>query len=179
MKRKIAPNQPAISFRTEDYLGNSIDFNNYKGKRILLCFFRGASCPFCNLRVHHLIKEYSEFESQGIQIIAVFAASKEEIAQYAGQQEAPFPIIPDPGLSLYKEYGIESSHLGMIKAMINPSKMIHMMFSKFFNLKSLKDKPLIPADFLIDAEQNIYRTYYGKDFGDHLSIEDILSWKEV
>lgn len=175
---KIATNQPAISFRTEDYLGNSIDLNNYKGKRILLSFFRGASCPFCNLRVHHLIKQQNEFESQGIQIIAIFAASKEEIEQYAGQQMAPFPIIPDPELSLYQKYGIEESHSGMLKAMINPVKMINMMFSEFFNLKSLKDKPLIPADFLIDAEQNIYRTYYGKDFGDHLSIEDILSWKE-
>lgn len=175
---RIEKGNRAIEFIGTDYLGENIDLNNYKGKKILLSFFRGASCPFCNLRISQLINRYSEFEKQGIRIIIFFAASKEEILEYAGKQKAPFPIIPDPNLEIYKKYGVEESSLGMIRAMINPLKMMKVMFSGFFNMKSIKDKPIVPADFLINENQIIHRAYYGNDFGDHIAISEILEWKE-
>lgn len=61
--------------------------------------------------------------------------------------------------------------------MLKPLKMTHMMFSGYFTIKSLKDKPLIPADFLIDSNQNIHCAYYGNDFGDHLPLSEILEVK--
>jgi len=61
--------------------------------------------------------------------------------------------------------------------MMNPVKMMKVMFSKFFNLNSIKEKPILPADFLIDENQLIYKAYYGSDFGDHLTFEEILNWK--
>ena len=176
--KKIEKNTLAIEFTSVDYLGESIDLNDYKGKKVLLSFFRGASCPFCNLRINQLINQFSDFEKQEIQIITFFAASKEEISEYAGKQKAPFPIIPDPNLKIYKKYGVEKSSLGMIRTMINPSKMIKVMFSGFFNMKSIKDKPIVPADFLISENQIIHRVHYGKDFGDHIAIPEILDWKE-
>lgn len=62
--------------------------------------------------------------------------------------------------------------------MIQPVKMMKVMSSGFFNLRSIMDKPIIPTDFLIDEDQSIYKAYYGNDFGDHLSITDILNWVE-
>jgi len=176
--KKLKENTLAPEFIETDYLGKSIDIQNYKGKKVLLSFFRGASCPFCNLRINQLINRYSEFEKQGIEIIIFFAASKEEISKYAGKQEAPFSIIADPNLEIYKKYKVESSPLGAIKTMINPFKMIKVMFRGFFNIKSIKDKPIVPADFLIDENQIIHRTYYGKYFGDHITIPEILDWKK-
>ncbi|PCJ84533.1 MAG: hypothetical protein COA57_09050 [Flavobacteriales bacterium] len=176
--KKLNENDPAIGFSQNDYLGNNIDLANYKGKKILLSFFRGASCPFCNLRVNQLINRYPEFEEKQIEVITFFAASRDEIIQYAGKQKAPFPIIPDPNMEVYKKYGVEESHFGMVKAMMQPMKMIKIMTSGFFNFKSIVDKPLIPADFLIDENQSIYSAYYGKDFGDHLPITEILNWRK-
>lgn len=175
---KIEKNTLAIEFNSVDYLGKNLNLNNYKGKKVLLSFFRGAACPFCNLRVNQLINRFSEFEKQGIQIIIFFAASKEEISEYAGQQKTPFPIVPDPNLEIYKKYRVEESSFGMIRAMINPFKMMRVMFSGFFNMKSIKDKPIVPADFLINENHIIHRVYYGKDFGDHIAIPEILDWKE-
>lgn len=64
----------------------------------------------------------------------------------------PFHILTDPELKLYKKYGIEESSSGMLKAMIFPLKMIGVMFSGFFNMKSAKDSPIIPADFVINED---------------------------
>jgi len=166
----------AIPFTLPDYQGDLIDLNNYSGKRILLSFFRGASCPFCNMRVHELIKRHAEFANKQITILGLFASSAEEIRKYAGQQDPPFPIIPDPSLSIYLKYGVETSHLGMLKAMAKPLKMWKVMTGGFFNMNAVADKPLIPADFLIDETQTIKTAYYGSDFGDHLPIDEILAW---
>ncbi len=176
--KKLMNNDPAVGFKMDDHLGESFDLANYKDKKILLSFFRAAPCPFCNLRVNQLINRYSDFKEKKIEIIVFFAATRDQINQYAGKQSPPFLVIPDPDLKVYKEYGIEASHSGLFNVMIKPSKMIKIMTSGFFNLKSMREKPIIPADFLIDENQHIYRTYYGKDFGDHLPIDDILNWKK-
>ncbi len=175
--KNLSKNDKAIQFQIDDYLGKNIDLSEFEGKRILLSFFRGASCPFCNLRLSQLIKRYPEFKEKGIEIIIFFASSQDEISNYAGKQNVPFTIIPDPKLEIYQKYGIEESRSGMFKAMIKPVKMIKIMTSGFFNMKSIMDKALIPADFLIDEQQTIYKVYYGKDYGDHLPIEDIIKWR--
>jgi len=173
---RLIEGNSAINFEVKDYLGNEVRLSNYSNKKLLLSFFRGASCPFCSMRVRELIVNYPEFEKNGIQIITFFNATKEEIAEYAGRQNAPFPVIPDPESKLYQAYGVESSMSGMIKAMIKPLSMMKVMTSGFFNMKSLKDAPIIPADFLINENQVIEKAYYGKDFSDHLNIDEILKW---
>lgn len=167
----------AIEFNLTDYLGKPINLSDYKGKKVLLSFFRGAACPFCNMRLRELIKKHHDFEMNGIKIITFFASSKELINEYAGKQQPPFPIIPDPNLELYTKYGIEQNSSGMMKTMMKPLKMMQAMTSGFFNMKAAKDKPIIPADFLIDENQIIFKAYYGKDFGDHIAVNDVLEWE--
>ncbi|MFC0264378.1 peroxiredoxin family protein [Fontibacter flavus] len=173
----IRVNKKAPEFKAKDFLGHKIQLNAFEGKKVMLSFFRGASCPFCNMRIRELIQSYGEFQERNIDIIAVFAATAEEIAQYAGKQEAPFPIVPDPKLDLYRLYGVESSPKGMFRVMMQPGKMMKMMFSGFFNMKALKDKPILPADFLIDEGLQVYKIYQGEDFGDHIPIQEVLDWK--
>ncbi len=167
----------APDFTSQDYLDNEITLNDYRDNKILLSFFRGAACPFCNLRLNQLITKYPEFELREVKVIAVFAASKEEILAYGGQQNAPFTIIADPTLEMYKKYGVEKSSFGMLRTMLKPLKMLKVIFSGYFNMKSIKDRPIVPADFLIDKDKKIYSAYYGKDFGDHIPIQEVLEWK--
>ncbi|GAA4886836.1 peroxiredoxin-like family protein [Flaviramulus aquimarinus] len=175
---KLNKADSAPDFTSEDYLGKVINLKDYQNDKILLSFFRGATCPFCNLRLNQLIKKYPEFKRLGIKVITIFASSKEEISTYSGQQKAPFTIIVDPTKEIYKNYGIEESYFGMFRTMINPLKMLKVMFSSYFNMKSIKDRPILPADFLIDQDNKIYVAYYGKNFGDHMPIQDILEWKK-
>lgn len=172
---RIQTGEEAIDFKSLDYLGQIVDLNSYRGSKVLLSFFRGASCPFCNMRVRELIVRYDEFVSKNIEVLVFFAASSSHIQQYAGNQHPPFKVIPDPKLYTYKKYGIETKSAGMLVTMLKPIKMIKMMGSGFFNLKSVTDEPIMPADFLIDENLIIQKAYYGKDFGDHLPIDVILN----
>ncbi len=164
-----------IAFILPDYRGNSICLPNYRGKKILLSFLRGASCPFTLLRIEELIDHYNAFEKKGIRIVTFVASSVEAIDRHAGKQDPSFPVIPDPSLAFHKAYGVESSHLGMIKVMLQIGRMFNGANSGYFNMNAILDEPLMPADFLIDENFIIQRAYYGRDFGDNMPIDDILT----
>ncbi len=173
---KLAKGKAVIPFQTTDLEGKAVNLADYQGQKVLLTFFRKASCPFCNMGIQQLIKHHQQFEEKGIKIIALFASPKEQVEKYAGQQQAPFPIIPDGEFEIYRQYGVEVSYAKMLKSMVNPVKVGKAMFGGFFSLRSMTQEPVIPADFLIDEQQNIHRAYYGQDYDDHLPIAEVLNW---
>ena len=174
---KLKIKDKAINFETTDYLDKSVNLQSFKGKKIFLSFFRDASCTFCNIRLNQLIKRHEEFANRNIQIISFFASSKEDILRYANGKNAPFPIVPDPKFEFYKLYGVENSLKAKLNTMIKPQRAIKAMTSKYFNPKSFFEENIVPADFMINEEQIIDKAYYGKDFGDHIPMNDVLEWK--
>lgn len=167
----IFPGNLAPTFSHKDLNEVHVSLRDFTGSKVLLSFFRDASCPFCNMRLRELILNYHQFKHENIHVLAVFHSSKEEILVYAGKQEAPFSILPDPTLNLYKIYGIETSTLGKFKTLISFPKIWKMMRSGFFNLESMASPNTLPADFLIGESGKIEMAYYGKDFGDHIPLE--------
>jgi len=153
--KRLQKGTSAIHFKSLDLNGNIIDLKDYKGKKLLISFFRKAACPFCNMGLQQLIKRHKEFEEKGIQVITLFASSKEEVLQYAGKQNPPFPIIADGDFEIYGKYGIETSYLGMMKTMLNPVQNFKAMTGGVFSMKAFKDDPVIPANFLINENQEI------------------------
>lgn len=61
--------------------------------------------------------------------------------------------------------------------MIKPQRIIKAMTSKYFNPKSFFEENIVPADFMINEEQIFDKAYYGKDFGDHIALKDVLEWE--
>lgn len=53
---KLSAGTKAPDFEMQDINGKPIWLSDYRGKKIVLGFFRNVNCPFCNLRVHELMK---------------------------------------------------------------------------------------------------------------------------
>src|SRR5258708_30349071 len=106
---KLAVDMKAPDFKTEDVFDNPVSLSAYKGKLLLLSFFRNGACAVCNLQVHKLIQRYPEYRKRGLEIIAIFESPRESILANVTKQNVPFPIIADPGAVLYEIYGVETS----------------------------------------------------------------------
>ena len=50
----------------------------------------------------------------------MFESPRENILQYVGRQDAPFPIVADPQAQLYALYGVEVSEAKVAKTMSMP-----------------------------------------------------------
>jgi thioredoxin-dependent peroxiredoxin len=173
---RVSVGQNAIAFEEKDIFGNTVSFNSSLNSKVMLSFFRYASCPLCNLRINHLIRHYEKLSRAGLKVIAVFQSPVESITQYVGKQDAPFPIIADPEQNLYKRYGVTGSMLGMLRTSFRVKEL-----SQSFGMGYLPGKiegtfAMIPADFLINNEFVVERAFYGKDIGDHLPFEEVYTW---
>lgn len=173
---RLSENQSAIPFDTHDYLGNRISLTQYRGKKIYLSFFRDVNCPFCNIRLNELIKKHEDFKKSGIEILAFFGSTKDQILEHAREEKAPFPVIPDSNLVIYGVYGVETSLKAKFRTIKTYKKVIEAIKSDYFNLKSFTERNIVPADFLIDEKLIIERAHYGQDFADHIPTEEILNW---
>lgn len=165
-------NAPNITLMdTKDDLFN---LNAYGGKKVLVSFYRFATCPFCNLRIHTIVKNYDKYREQ-FEVIAIFESKPSTLKKAMKKYDAPFRIMSDHTGTYYRAYGLEKSVLGVIKGMLfrMPSLIKSMMMG---NLPINVDSPMtrMPADFLIDENGIIEIAYYGDDEGDHLDIDTLV-----
>ncbi|MDD3597341.1 peroxiredoxin [Sulfuricurvum sp.] len=172
---RLMEGERAPHFSARSFQGDVINLDNYRGKYVLLSFYRYASCPFCNLRVHESIQKYESFRANGIEMIAVFQSPDEKLAEYVGKQSLNYPIIGDPGLGIYERYGVETSWLGLLKAFLfRPHQILKSVFLRGFFPGSIENEiQRLPADFLINPHGKIEIAYYGKDIGDHIAYDTI------
>jgi len=172
---RIQEGQPAKDFNVTDIFGNRIGLADFRGKKLMLSFYRYASCPLCNMRVHTLIENYDKLTNGGLSIVAFFQSPQPGVLQYVGKQNAPFPIVADPDHIVYREYGVESSWFGFMKGAMNVPAAMKAM-SKFKPGPMDGKTNLIPADFLIGPDLTVERTYYGTDITDHIPLDDVFKW---
>jgi peroxiredoxin len=173
---RIQKGQPAKDFEVKDIFGNQFALSDFKDKKLLLAFFRYASCPLCNLRIHQLIQNYPTFETKGLHLLAFFQSPQESIRRYVGKQDAPFPIIADPDHLVYREYGVEASWAAFIRGSLRLITVTSAARKGFFPGKMEGTKSLIPADFLIGPDLIVEKVYYGKDIADHMPVQEIMDW---
>lgn len=154
--------------------GSYFDLDSLKGRPFMLSFFRFASCPFCNLRMHELVTRLDEL-SGNFTIVAVFDSPLDNLQRHAEKHRAPFPILADESNRYYQLFGIEHSVAGVLKGMfLRMPRMLYGMFFKGYLPLTIKGSmTTMPADFLIDARGVIQMAYYGRDEGDHLPFEQV------
>jgi peroxiredoxin Q/BCP len=157
--------------------GSPFDLDSLKGRPFMLSFFRFASCPFCNLRMHELVTRFDELPKD-FTIVAVFDSPLDNLQRHADKHQAPFPVLADADNRHYKLYGIKHSVIGVLKGMLfRMPRMLYGMFVKGYLPLSIKGSmTTMPADFLIDKNGIIQRAYYGKDEGDHLPFEQVKAF---
>lgn len=171
---KLQSPQPAKDFQVTDIHGVPIALGDYAGKKLMISFYRYASCPLCNLRVHELIERFPEYQARGLHMLAFFQSPSARIRQYVGKQDVPFPLIADPMRLVYRRYGVEASWVGFGKALFKPSRVFDAVVKKRFLPGTMEgNAAMIPADFLIGPDLVIRHAFYGEDIGDHMPMSDI------
>ena len=171
---RIQNGQAAPDFEVRDILGNQFSLLDFKDKKLLLSFYRYASCPLCNLRVHRLIQYYPDFTAKGLHLLAFFQSPAQSIRKYVGRQESPFPIIADPDHTVYRAYGVETSWPGFFKGSLRLITITTAARKGFFPGKMEGKKSLIPADFLIGPDLIVEKAFYGNDISEHMPIQEIM-----
>ncbi len=170
---RITKNNKALTINLPSIEGFNFTTESLNGKPYMISFFRFATCPFCNLRVNQLVNKFSEF-GEDFTIVAIFDSPLDHLTKHTKRHKAPFAILADEKNIYYKKYGIEKSVLGMLKGMIARfPALMKGLFKGYVPLSFKGSLITMPADFLVGRDGLIYEAYYGKDEGDHISLERV------
>ena len=82
--------------------GEMFDINTIAGKKTLVTFYRFATCPFCNLRIHEITKRYDEL-GKNFEMVAIFNSSQDYLTKKMGKHNAPFTILADEEFKYFKQ----------------------------------------------------------------------------
>ncbi len=180
---KLMVGMPAPIFQTVDLFDQPINLADYKGRWLLLSFYRFSACALCNLRVHQLISKYPAYAQRGLDMLAIFESPKVHLLQYVGKQDAPFPIVGDPEARLYDLYGVETSEEKVKATMANAGTMDRVKAAAAAGFALTKEEGSnfnrMPADFLIDPEGIIREVFYSEIVGQHLHLETVDQYLKV
>jgi len=176
MKLSIGQKPPHIVLTGID--GQTYSTDTLEGQPHMIAFFRFATCPFCNMRIHQLVSNYSKL-ADSFKIIAIFDAPLKHLTKNASKHKAPFPILADPTNQYYKAFAIERSIVGVFKGMIfRFPTLIAGLFKGYIPLVAKGHMTTMPAEFLIDSEGIIQKVYYGTDEGDHLPLNEVIKFSQ-
>jgi len=152
------------------------------GRLVHLQFRRFAGCPVCDMHLHAIARRHAEIVSAGIQEIAVFHSSDEELRPFTA--ELPFDVVADPRKALYKAFGVEASPralldprawLPIVRGVLRSAGRIVQRKQPVTSLNAEGGKLGLPADFLIDSDGKILACKYGTYIYDQWSVDELLA----
>jgi peroxiredoxin len=97
----------APNFKLNNALGEPVELYQYlkKGK-VVLTWYRGGWCPYCNLTLHQLQLELPEFNANGVNLIALTPELPDKSLSTAEKHDLKFEVLSDTGNKIANEYGI-------------------------------------------------------------------------
>jgi peroxiredoxin Q/BCP len=173
--------QEAPDFVVKDIDGKTIRLQDYKGKKLLLCFFRYAGCPFCNLLLHSFSERYPKLHDNGLEILAFVQSPRESVVDYPLTRQnprPPFPLIPDPKRNVYNLYDVNDSLTKFARGVVKAPRLLNQLYKHHFPQGKIDGSLLLmPAFFLIGPnELTIYESYYSPDFSTMIPDVDIIDF---
>lgn len=181
---KLKEGQFAPDFTGVDIFGKEVKLSDFRGKKIILSFYRNVNCPFCNRRVHQVMGNNVRLKNKDVQLVFLFESSNEKLLKSVFHQGiSPWPLIGDPEQNIYKRYGVGTSLVKMMRTFMAADMKTAMNEAKTLGLTEEKDKDasmsLIPADFFINEQFLIEKAHYGRHLDDHVDLDELKTFAGI
>lgn len=94
-------------FKLPNVDGKSIDSNSLLSQGpLVIVFYRGGWCPYCNLQLHDLQKHLAQIQSLGAQLVAISPQTPDSSLTTAQKAELKFYVLSDVGNQVARKFGL-------------------------------------------------------------------------
>jgi peroxiredoxin len=160
------------AFNLTDALGTSVSSTSLLCKGpILITFYRGEWCPFCNLALASLQKHLAEFQAKGVTLVAITPELPNNALSATEKHSLKFSVLSDVGNKFARELGI----------VWKMPEYLRPIFKKFGHdlVRDNGDDSFevpIPATLLVDGNGVVRNTYMEPDYRKRLEPQTALKW---
>jgi len=107
VKRALTVGKEMPSFSLKDSTGKIVASKDLlKESNLVVVFYRGSWCPFCNLYLRSLQKRLPDITGAGGRLVAVSVENPDASMAVAKKNEVQFTVLSDPNLDLARKFGI-------------------------------------------------------------------------
>lgn len=138
---------------------------------IVLTFYRGAWCPYCNLQMHQLTESLPQFKKYGASIVAITPQTPDKTLAQFKKDGYPFEVLSDLDYSVIKSYKL----LWEVSPELDASyKHAFGLDIASFNGKGRLGLP-IPGTLVIDKAGVVRSAFADTDYKKRMEPADILA----
>ncbi len=102
---KLNPGDKAPDFSLPNALGETIRLSDFLAHgSVVLVFYRGAWCPYCNLQLSLYQQVIEEIESAGARLLAVSPQTADASLSLSEKQGLRFEVLSDVGNVVARQY---------------------------------------------------------------------------
>ncbi|WP_330253717.1 AhpC/TSA family protein [Nocardia sp. NBC_00565] len=133
---------------------------------VVLSFYRGGWCPYCNLELRTLQAALPEFRARGARLVAVAPESPDDSSSTAQRNALEFDVLTDPGNEIADAYGLVFTIAEDIR---------DAFVTAGTDLSGTGWQLPITATYVIGTDGRITYAFRNGDFRERAEVSDILA----
>lgn len=152
--------QKVENFSLANHNGENIELADLLKKGpVIISFYRGGWCPYCNLELKALNDYLPQFKTQSAQLIAISPQLPDETLSTAQKNGLEFDVLCDVSNKVAEQFGLLFTLDERIQALYT---QFGIDFDHYYGYKSFK-LPL-PATYVINQEGVITYAFLSEDY---------------
>ena len=161
----------APMFTAKDQNGKTVKLKDaLKKGPVVMMFYRGQWCPFCNKQLSHFSDSLQMIMAKGASIMALTPETGENVKRTIEKTKASFPVLEDEGMAIMKMYKV---NFAVDENTIAKYKGYGIDFDKA-NGSNGANLP-VPATYIIGIDGLIKYVFFNKDYRKRASVQEILN----
>ena len=164
-------NSKAPEFKVKDQSGIEQTLKELRKKGpVVLVFYRGNWCPYCNKELKRLQDSLQYITAKGAQVIAITPEAQEGINKTIEKTGAVFPILYDADMKIAKAYQVS------FQVDDKTVERYKGFGTDLLSINQQKQKAFlpVPAIYIINKEGSITYRFFDADYRKRLPVKDIL-----
>ena len=152
--------QKVENFSLANHNGENIELADLLKKGpVIISFYRGGWCPYCNLELKALNDYLPQFKTQSAQLVAISPQLPDETLSTAQKNDLEFDVLSDVSNKVAEQFGLLFTLDERIQALYT---QFGIDFEHYYGDKSFK-LPL-PATYVINQEGVITYAFLNEDY---------------
>lgn len=157
-------------FEAKDQNGNLVKSSDIlKNEQLILVFYRGEWCPYCNKHLSHLQENFDKFKKAGAQLVAVSPEIPVNVDKTIEKTNADYPVLFDENSKIMKKFGVEF----MLPEHLQKKYKNYGVDLSVTNGNNDQLLP-VPATYIIGKDGKVKYVQYDPDYKSRSSAKDIL-----
>lgn len=141
-----------------------------KNGKVIVAFFRGSWCPYCNLELKALQDNLKQIADRKATLVAISPQTPDYSEELKGNHNLDFELLTDKNNTLAKQLGIS---FGLQDYVIPVYGSLGIELSEY-NENNNNELP-VPAVFVIDTNGSITYKFVDTNYMNRINIQELIA----